>query len=60
LKIRGVWQNPKLVAGGPFVSYCFNYQNRFYYLDGMVFNPGKHKLDNQNQIDVILQTFELK
>jgi hypothetical protein len=60
LKIRGVWQNPKLVAGGPFVSYCFNYQNRFYYLDGMVFNPGKHKLDNLNQIDVILQTFELK
>lgn len=60
LKIKGVWQNEKLVAGGPFVSYCFNYQNRFYYLDGMVFNPGKHKLDNLNQIDVILQTFELK
>jgi len=60
LRIKGVWQNKDLVAGGPFVSYCFNYQNRFYYLDGMVFNPGKYKLDNLNQLDVILQTFELE
>lgn len=60
LKIKGVWQNNQLNAGGPFVSYCFNYENNFYYIDGMVFNPGKHKLDNQNQMDVILQTFELK
>ncbi len=60
LNIKGVWKNTKLVAGGPFVSYCFNYQNRFYYIDGIVFNPGKRKLDNQNQLDVILQTFELK
>ncbi len=60
LKIRGVWQNQNLVAGGPFVAYCFNYQNRFYFLDGMAFNPGKYKLDNLNQLDVILQTFELK
>lgn len=60
LRIKGVWQNEDLVAGGPFVSYCFNYQNRFYYIDGMAFNPGKHKLDNLNQLDVILQTLELK
>jgi len=60
VKIKGVWQNNQLNAGGPFLSYCFNYQNRFYYIDGMVFNPGKYKLDNQNQMDVILQTFELK
>jgi hypothetical protein len=60
LKLKGVWQNNQLVAGGPFVSYCFNYRNRFYFIDGMAFNPGKHKLDNQNQLDVILQTFVLK
>jgi len=60
LKLKGVWQNQKLAAGGPFISYCFNYQNRFYYIDGSVYNPGKYKLDNLNQVDVILQTFELK
>ena len=60
LKMTGVWQNNRLVAGGPFVSYCFNYQNRFYFIDGMAFNPGKYKLDNQNQLNVILQTFSMR
>ena len=60
LKLKGVWKNNKLNAGGPFVSYCFNQNNRFYFIDGMVFNPGKYKLDNQNQLDAILQTLVLE
>ncbi|MBS4016189.1 MAG: DUF4837 family protein [Candidatus Latescibacteria bacterium] len=59
LKIVGAWQNNQLVAGGPFVSYCFNKNGRFYFLDGMVFNPGKRKLDNLKQLDAVLNTFKI-
>lgn len=57
IKLLGVWQNNKLVAGGPFIAYCFNYDNRFYFIDGMVYYPGKKKLNSLNQIDAILHTF---
>jgi hypothetical protein len=59
VKITGAWQNNELVAGGPFVSYCFNKNGRFYFLDGMVFYPGKRKLDNLKQMDAILRTFQI-
>ncbi|MCX7785760.1 MAG: DUF4837 family protein [candidate division WOR-3 bacterium] len=57
IKLIGVWQNNKLTAGGPFISYCFNHNNRFYFLDGMLYYPGKKKLDNLNQLNAILWTF---
>jgi hypothetical protein len=60
IKITGVWQNAKMVIGGPFISYCFNYNNRFYYIDGMLYYPGKKKLDNLNQLNAILHTFKFK
>ncbi|MEO0092017.1 MAG: DUF4837 family protein [candidate division WOR-3 bacterium] len=56
IKLIGVWQNNKLTAGGPFISYCFNHNNRFYFIDGMLYYPGKKKLDNLNQLDAILHT----
>lgn len=59
IKLIGVWQNNKLTAGGPFISYGFNYNNRFYFIDGMVFHPGKKKLDNLNQLNAILHTFNV-
>lgn len=59
LKLTGAWQNNDLVAGGPFVTYCFNKNNRFYFIDGSVFYPGKRKLDNLKQLDAILQTFQI-
>lgn len=59
IKIIGTWQNNELVAGGPFVSYCFNKTDRFYFIDGMVFNPGKRKLDNLKQLDAVLNTFKI-
>jgi len=34
IKLIGVWQNRKQTIGGPFVAYCFNYQERFYFIDG--------------------------
>lgn len=59
LKLIGAWQNDALTAGGPFISYCFNKNDHFYYIDGSVFNPGKRKLDNLLQLDAIIRTFEI-
>lgn len=59
IKLIGVWQNNQAVIGGPFVSYCFNHNERFYFIDGTLYNPGKRKLDNLNQLDAILNTFAL-
>ncbi|MEN9979462.1 MAG: DUF4837 family protein [candidate division WOR-3 bacterium] len=57
LRIRGVWQNQKQVIGGPFVLYAFNYQERFFLLDGMVFNPGEKKVSSLFQVEAIIRTF---
>ncbi|MGB9741994.1 MAG: DUF4837 family protein [candidate division WOR-3 bacterium] len=57
LRVRGVWQNRQQVIGGPFVFYAFNYQERFFLLDGMVFNPGEKKLSNLFQVEAIIRTF---
>lgn len=57
IKITGVWQNDKEIIGGPFISYAFNYQDKFFLIDGTLFNPGEKKLSNLLQLDVILKTF---
>mgnify|MGYP000598558685 CR=1 FL=1 len=57
LRIRGVWQNRREVIGGPFVSYAFNLQGRFFLLDGLVYAPGEKKLDRLFQVEAILRTF---
>ncbi|MEO0113285.1 MAG: DUF4837 family protein [candidate division WOR-3 bacterium] len=60
LKLIGVWQNDKDIIGGPFISYAFNYQDKFYLIDGTLFYPGEKKLNNLLQLDVILRTFEVE
>lgn len=57
-RLEGVWQNEKFTIGGPFVSYVFNTDNRFYFIDAIVFEPGKKKLSFLNQMEVILLTFQ--
>ncbi|MGQ9708480.1 MAG: DUF4837 family protein [bacterium] len=57
LRLRGVWQNQNRVIGGPFVLYCFEYQGRFFILDGVVFNPGEKKLSSLFQVEAIIRTF---
>jgi hypothetical protein len=57
LRVTGVWQNDRLVLGGPFVSYAFNYQDRFYLVDGMVFNPGRSKLNALAEVEAVVRTF---
>lgn len=57
LRVTGVWQNNRRVLGGPFVAYAFNYQERFFLLDGSVFNPGQRKLNALAQVEAIIRTF---
>lgn len=57
LRLSGVWKNDREMLGGPFVNYAFNFRGRFYMTDGLVFNPGKLKLDALTQAEVVLRTF---
>lgn len=57
LRVRGVWQNRRAILGGPLVFYAFNYQGRFFMVDGVVFNPGEKKLSSLFQVEAIIRTF---
>ncbi len=57
VRIQGVWQNEESAIGGPFVTYAFNYMGRFFMVDGLVFNPGRKKLDQLFQVEAMVSTF---
>lgn len=59
IKLRGVWQNDSLVAGGPFISYFLIDEDTLYVIDGMLFSPGKRKSDHFMIIEVIMNSFHL-
>ena len=61
IRIKGVWQNDSLVAGGPFLSYFLvdAGTDTLYVLDGMVFNPGERKSDQLTKIEVIMNSLNL-
>lgn len=56
LRLSGVWKNNKDVIGGAFVNYSFNFRGRFYMADGLVYNPGKPKLDALAQTEAVIRT----
>ncbi len=59
IRIKGIWQNDSLVAGGPFISYFFNRNDSLYVIDAMLFNPGERKSDFYAALEVILNSFVL-
>lgn len=59
LKLKGVWQNDSLVAGGPFISYFLIDNDTLYIIDGLLFNPGKRKSDYFTTLEVIMNSFRL-
>ena len=59
LRIQGIWQNNEKVIGGPFISYVFEIDGSWYFLDGHVFAPGKKKWVYLEEVDIILHTFEI-
>jgi hypothetical protein len=56
VRLSGVWRNNRDVIGGPFVNYSFNFRGRFYMADGLVYNPGKPKLDALTQTEAVVRT----
>jgi len=56
VRLSGVWKNDRDVIGGPFVNYSLNFRGRFYMVDGLVFNPGKMKLDALTQTEAVVRT----
>ncbi len=59
IRMRGVWQNDSLIAGGPFISYFLTDGDTLYVIDGIVFNPGERKTDHMTRIEVIMNSFNL-
>ncbi len=59
IRLRGVWQNDSLVAGGPFISYFLEKKDSLYVMDGILFHPGERKSDYFTTLEVILNSFEI-
>lgn len=57
IKIVGVWQNEKHMNGGPFRTYCFIDEGRFYLLDVLVYAPGIDKIPYMRELEAIALTF---
>lgn len=61
IQVKGVWRNDKIKGGpmgGPFISYVFEKNGVWYFLDGHVFAPGKKKWPFLEEVGIILNTFE--
>jgi len=56
LRLSGVWKNDTEMIGGPFVNYSFNFRGRFYMVDGLVYDPGKTKLNALTQTEAVIRT----
>jgi hypothetical protein len=59
VRVKGVWQNDSLIAGGPFLSYFLSDGETLYIIDGIVFNPGERKTDHLTKIEVIMNSLNL-
>lgn len=59
--ISGVWQNEQYVMGGPFLTYCIYEPKRktAYFVDGLIFAPGKNKWVYLCELEAILESFEI-
>ncbi|UCC11540.1 MAG: DUF4837 family protein [candidate division WOR-3 bacterium] len=59
IRLRGVWQNDSLVAGGPFISYFLKRGDTLRVIDALLFYPGERKSDFLMTLEVILNSFEI-
>lgn len=60
VEARGLWKLSNNTMGGPFLGYAFVDEtlNRFYYIEGYVYLPGKNKRTQIQEIETILRTFQ--
>ncbi len=59
MRLKGVWQNDSLVAGGPFLSYFLTTGDTLYVIDGILFLPGERKSEQFTKIEVIMNSFQI-
>lgn len=59
IRMKGVWQNDSLVAGGPFITYFLIKGDSLYIVDGMLFLPGERKTDYFTTLEVIMNSFKI-
>ncbi len=59
-KLDGIWKNDEKITGGPFRSYFFWKEGRFYVIDFQIFAPGEKKWKWLQQLEVICGTFDLE
>jgi hypothetical protein len=59
VRLKGIWQNDSLVAGGPFISYFLQDNDTLFIVDGLLFYPGERKSDYLAQIEVIMNSFTI-
>ena len=59
MRLRGVWQNDSLVAGGPFISYFLKRGDTLQVHDAILFYPWERKSDFLMTLEVILNSFEI-
>ncbi len=60
VQLRGMWKTNNLSMGGAFVSYGIvdEKMNRFYYIEGFLYSPGRKQKEYLRELDVVLQTFQ--
>ncbi len=57
-KYHGLWQNSKLIMGGPFGGYALYHNGKFYMIDYNVANPGEDKFPLILEMEGLLSTFK--
>lgn len=59
MELRGLWRTNNKSMGGPFVGYGLVDEelNRFYYIEGFVYSPGKDQREYMREMEVVLHTF---
>jgi hypothetical protein len=57
---RGLWKLKNNTMGGPFLGYSMadTANNRFYYIEGFVYAPGKNKRELMREMEAVLWSFK--
>lgn len=58
--LHGVWVNETYSVGGPFRSFAFFREGRFFLLDTSVFNPAGDKLPALREVGALARTFRIQ
>lgn len=61
VRMNGLWRTNNPSMGGPFLGYAMVDQalNRFYYIEGFVYSPGKSQREYMREMDVVLHSFHI-